>query len=155
LTVWACLLLWIPTLSLLGGLLFSIGSFLLFRDRHRISPEHARATFRAFLLPWAAFLPYAVSFGAFPWYGNEAYLDQLRLDGIRGLVLNFILATTVPTGLLVVSLALQGHHLTPARKPLWAATVLLLALVLVATVLAYLDVASGTSPCGSPRSSVS
>ena len=143
-SLWACVLLWIPTVSLFGGLLLSAGSYFLHKDRARFGHRHALSTRAAFALLWVAFLLYAVAFGALLWYGNEAYLGHVRLDGIRGLLLAFVLVTTVPTVLLAVSLALQVKELLPGRRvTVWLASALLIALVVGATVMAYLEIATG------------
>jgi len=141
--VFAALIFWIPTVSYLGGFLLSIGSYLLYRDRRRIGAAHARSTLVAFVLLAVVFVLYTAAFVAFLVLGNQAYIEGLRLNDIRGLLLNFTLATTVPTILLVVSLNLQVRNLIPGKRLLLLATVLLILLVVAATVLAYLQIAPG------------
>ena len=141
--VFAALIFWIPTVSYVGGLLLSVGSFLLYRDRRRIGAAHARSTLVAFLLLAVVFVLYAAAFVGFLYLGNQAYIEGRRLDDIRGLLLNFTLATTVPTILLVVSLHLQVRNLLPGKRLLLFATLLLIVLVAAATILAYLQIAPG------------
>jgi len=143
-TMWAHLFLGFPTIALFGGLLYSVGSWLLYRDRRRFGPGHDRSVRLAFVLLWIAFFLYAGSFGALLYIGNEAFLDGRRLPELTGLMLNYTVATTVPTVLVVCASGLQIQHLAPkGSRAIWYALALLLALIAAATALSYVDIAPG------------
>lgn len=139
------LLLWIPNVTVLGGLLLSVGSILMFMDRHPFPPAHRRAVVFAYVLFWLAAAAYVVTFVAFLSTAYSEFLNRGRLDDIRPITVVFIWLSTLPTELLVAAIALQVRNLLPPSvrwQAPWAA-ILLGGLVLIATLLAFWDVAPG------------
>ena len=145
LTMASLILLWIPGLSIVGGLLLSIGSMLMFWDRRPFSPAHRSAMTVAFVLLWVAAVVYVSVFLVFVGAAYAAWLSRGLMDGLEPAVLTFIWDTTIPTELVVVALVFQIRFLLPppGRPYAWTAGVVTGALVLVATVIAHLNVAAG------------
>jgi len=145
LTIVSLVILWIPNATIFGGLLLSIGSTLMFWDRHPFRPAHRRSIRVAYLLFWIAAAGYAVLFIAFV---STAYAEWSRrgtLDDLRPMTVLFVWLSTGPTELLVLAIALQIRHLLPdSLRPqaLWA-TIALAGLVLLATILAHLEFSPG------------
>jgi len=138
-------LLWVPNVTILGAALLSIGSTLMFWDRHPFPPAHRRAVRVAYLLFWVSAGAYAVIFAVFVSTAYGAWLSSRRLDDLRPAIELFVWLSTVPTELLVAAVALQIRHLLPPtvrRQVPWAALTLG-GLVGLATLLAYWDVAAG------------
>jgi len=139
-TALAAFLLWLPAVSVLGGILFSLGSYLLFKDRRRFGDAHRRGVNLAFLVLAVAAVVYVVAFGWYFWEGYEAYLAGRPLSALQGATELLNAVTAVPTSLLVTAAALQVRHLVPARatRHLTGAWVLLVMLVGLATLWAHL-----------------
>jgi hypothetical protein len=145
LTLVSLVLLWIPNVTILGAIFLSIGSILIFWDRHPFSPAHRQAVAIAYVLFWVAAAGYVIAFAAFVSTAYTEWLNRGTLDDLRPMTVLFIWISTVPTALLVVAIALQVRNLVPSalrRQVPWAAIVLG-GLVLLATLLAYWDVAPG------------
>jgi len=145
LTLAALVVLWIPGLSIVGALLLSIGSTLIFWGRRKFGDAHRVAVAWAYALFWAATAVYAVVFIAFIVDAYNAWLDFETMGALQAAAVVFVWDSTVPTELVVIAVALQVRGLLPPgvrRQSAWAGAVLGL-LVLLATVLAYLDLASG------------
>ena len=142
LTILSLLLLWIPSASIIAGALLSVGSTLMFWDRHPFPPAHRSAMRLAYVLFWVAAALYAFVFARFVWSAYDAWQVGAGLDTIRPATELFIWLSTIPTEFLVAAIALQIRFLLPPKsrwQVRWAA-VALGGLVLLATVIAYLDV---------------
>jgi len=145
LTLVSLLLLWIPNVTVFGGALLSIGSILIFMDRHPFPPAHRRAVVLAYILFWLAAAAYVVVFVAFVSTAYSEFLNRRNLDALRPMTVVFIWLSTLPTELLVAAIALQVRNLLPPsvrRQVPWAA-VLLGGLVVLATLLSFWDLAPG------------
>jgi hypothetical protein len=130
---------------MVGALLLSIGSTLMFWDRRPFRRDHRSAMKVAFVLLWVAATIYAIVFLVFVGSAYSAWLVGGRMEELGPAVLTFVWDSTVPTELVVVALVLQIRFLLPppARRQVWGAGVVLGALVVLATVIAHLDVAAG------------
>ncbi len=145
LTFVSLLLLWIPNVTIFGAALLSIGSILIFWDRHPFPPAHRRSVVFAYILFWLAAAAYVVAFAALVSTAYSEFLNRGRLDDLRPITVLFIWLSTLPTELLVAAIALQVRNLLPPSlrwQAPWAA-VALGGLVLFATLLAFWEVAPG------------
>ncbi len=145
LTLVSLVLLWIPNVTIFGAIFLSIGSTLIFWDRHPFPPTHRRAVAVAYVLFWVAAAGYVIAFAAFVSTAYVEWLNRGRLDDLLPMTVLFVWISTVPTEFLVVAIALQVRNLLPPglrwQVP-WAATALG-GLVLLATLIAYWDVSPG------------
>jgi len=139
------LLLWIPNVTIFGAVLLSVGSILIFVDRHPFPSPHRRAVVFAYVLFWLAAAAYVVAFLALVSTAYSEFLNRGRLDDLRPITVLFIGLSTLPTELLVTAIALQVRNLLPpsARRQVPWAAVALGGLVLLATLIAFWDVAPG------------
>ncbi len=145
LTLIALVLLWIPNVTILGAVFLSVGSILIFWDRHAFPPVHRRAVAVAYLLFWVAAAGYVIAFVAFVSTAYTGWLNRGMLNDLLPMTVLFIWISTVPTELLVVAIALQVQNLLPPglRKQVPWAVLALGGLVVLATLLAFWDVAPG------------
>ena len=126
-------------------MLLSVGSILIFVDRHPFPSPHRRAVVFAYVLFWLAAAAYVVAFLALVSTAYSEFLNRGRLDDLRPITVLFIGLSTLPTELLVTAIALQVRNLLPpsARRQVPWAAVALGGLVLLATLIAFWDVAPG------------
>ena len=144
-TILSLILLWIPGATIVGGALLSLGSTLMFWGRHGFSLQHRRAILVAYFVLWIAALLYVILFVAFVLTAYEAWTGGATMDRIQPATVAFVWVSTIPTELLVVAFALQIPYLLPPslRWQVWVAGLVLGALVLLATILAFQQVVSG------------
>jgi len=145
LTAVSLVLFWIPGLGPVAGLFLSVGSTMMFWDRHAFPPAHRSAMNVAFALFWVAAALYTILFLVFVGTAYYAWLGIGRMNELLPAVVLFVWDSTAPTLLVVVALLLQIARLLPARKRrlLWVAGILATGLIVLATVIAYLDVSAG------------
>ena len=132
-------------MTIFGAVLLSVGSILIFVDRHPFPSTHRRAVVFAYVLFWLAAAAYVVAFLALVSTAYSEFLNRGRLDDLRPITVLFIGLSTLPTELLVTAIALQVRNLllpSARRQVPWAA-VALGSLVLLATLIAFWDVAPG------------
>lgn len=144
----ALVVLWIPMISIVGALLLSLGSTLIYWDRGEFGRPHRSSVVRAYALFWLAAAVYTVVFLAFVSAAYSAWLNGRTLPSIQSATISFVWDSTVATELVVAAVVLQVWNLLPPklRRQALAAGVALGLLVLLATVLAHLDVAAGLGP---------
>lgn len=144
-TIISLLVLWIPGATVVGAALLSVGSTLMYWDRHPFPSAHRRTVVASYLFLWIAAALYVVVFVAFLSNAYGAWLERKVLEEILPGIIAFIWLSTIPTEIIVAAIALQIRNLLPPslrRQVPWAA-IALGGLVLLATVLAFLDVAGG------------
>ena len=147
-TIISLILLWIPNVTAIGAVLLSVGSTLMFWDRHPFPSAHRRAVYASYLLLWIATALYGLVFAVFLSNAYGVWLARRGLEETLPGITAFIWLSTIPTEIVVAAVALQIRNLLPPplrRQVPWAA-IALGALVLLATVLAFLDVGGGVPP---------